>query len=65
MARPSPPRRAVAVGVGSLVALLALGWAAATDLQAHARDRSEYTALAAAHRTLAGARSDLAMKLGL
>ena len=53
-------RHTVAWLVAGLVALGAIGWADATDLQAHARDRSEHNALDAARRTLAATRFTLA-----
>ncbi len=43
-----------------VVAVVALGWASATDLQANARDRSEHDALAGARHQLAGSDLDLA-----
>jgi len=51
-------RRVVAV-VAVVAVLAAVGWAAATDLQAHARDRSEHHALTDARHTLASTRLDL------
>jgi hypothetical protein len=55
----SPPRRrAVTALVAVVVAVL--GWTAATDLQAHARDRSEHNALTAARHTLAATHLALA-----
>jgi hypothetical protein len=43
-----------------VVVLLGAGWAVATDLQAHARSRTEHAALVRARATLASTRSDLA-----
>jgi beta-xylosidase len=46
--------------VACLVAVATLGWSAATDLQAHARDRSEHHLLDDARHTLASTRFALA-----
>ena len=55
------PRRRRTAGVLAVLAVVAvLGWAVGTDLQAHARDRSEHHALDAARHNLASTRDDLA-----
>ena len=56
----SPRRTRLAAVALALVILVALVATTATDLQAHARDRSEHTELTAATKKLSASRSELA-----